>query len=209
MPDKKKDDDTKLSETEKTDLIRKLIGNQLSIAHHTEKLVFDIAKIASIIIGVIAFIGIPNMIAFQSDDLLLQVTVQTVAIGGVFYAVVCIIVITYAIYSMGGMNLNVRGSFGVSAWWYSDDELLRIMKINDDNERLKWFQKYRTKFTSNYLNCSKEELYDREELTYFSLLIRTQHQLKIARRMKRLLLFGLVGMLSFMFGVLVSGLSLI
>ena len=198
------------SEDKKRDIgyIQKLIANQLNIVHHTERYIFDIAKIASIVLGVISFVGIPNLLTFQSENIFLQIAAYGIAFMLIIYSILCVIVILYAIYSMGGINLNVTGKLDFSPWWYMDENLLEIKSIKGDNERLTWFHAYLEKFERDLLNINTEVFYKRELMTLLFLYLRNEHQLQIARRMKKILLFGIFFALGIFSGAIVFALPL-
>lgn len=172
------------------DTLRRLISNQYSVVHHTERYIFDLAKIASIVVGVISFAGVPQLLFFESENIILDAFVRGIVGAMVLYALVCLIVIIIAVWSVGGINLQLSSTFKPSLWWYSDD---RLSKLNPSKPEEQWLR-IEPVYEDIKIQISKiatEDTFEQELATLLMLYIRSDVQLRTARRMKKLLTNGL------------------
>jgi len=182
-------------------LVRELIQNQYGVTHHTERYIFDLVKISSIVLGVISFIGLPQLLSFDSTNPFLTQISRSIGIAMIIYAVVCFVVILMGIWSAGGVNLRMLGRFKPSLWWFSDE---RFSNLNAKNDRSLWeslapiYREIEEKLTKN----PDEDTFHKETMTLLFLYLRADRQLKAARRMKGLLVVGMFMALgALMFGI--------
>ena len=183
--------------------VRRLISNQYAIVHHTESYIFDIAKTASIVLGVIALVGIPQLLSFTSSNRFLFAVLRGLGAGLIAYAVICGLVILQAVSSVGGLNLKMEAGFRPSLWWYSEERFAH-MKANDQQSNEQLITQVNSEFKAETGRVQDEETFDREVLTFTLLVLRTELQLKVARRLRGLLVYGL----PFSFGALCAGVSI-
>lgn len=181
-------------------LVRDLIRNQYGIIHHTERYIFDLVKISSIVLGVISFVGIPQLLSFNSTNPFLTQISWGIGIAMSFYAVVCFVVILMGIWSAGGINLRMLGTFKPSLWWFSDE---RFSNLNAKNEKclLESLEPIHREIAEKLMKIPDEETFHMEAMTLLFLYLRANRQLKMARRMKWFLVVGL----SIAFGSLIGG----
>ncbi|MFW9889410.1 MAG: hypothetical protein ACFFER_14580 [Candidatus Thorarchaeota archaeon] len=190
----------KLSLEEKLEYVRRLISNQYGLVHQSERYIFDIAKLASIVLAAISFIGIPQMLSFESGNMILVAISRGLAAGLIPYALVCVIVIGQAIWSGGGINLNIKSGIKPSLWWYSDSRLANL-KARDSESAQKEFLKVHEEIQAEIEEKPDDMTFIDESITFSLLVLRTEHQLKTARRMKYILVAGLF----FSFGIFLAG----
>ncbi len=180
----------KLSLEDKLEFVRRLISNQYGIVHHTERYIFDIAKLASIVLAAISFVGIPQLFAFDSPNLMLTALVRGLAAGLIMYSLFCILVIAQAIWSVGGFNLDLKSGLKTSSWLYSDSRLANL-KMSDSESMVKTFMQVHEEILEKIEKKPDDMTYVEESVTLSILFLRTEKQLKVARRMKRILVAGL------------------
>ena len=170
--------------------MRRLISNQYGIVHHTESYIFDIAKLASIVLAAISFVGIPQLFAFDSPNLMMTALVRGLAAGLIMYSLFCILVIAQAIWSIGGFNLDLKSGIKASLWWYSDSRLVNL-KMSDSESTVKTFLQVHEEIQEKIEKNPDDMTYVEESVTLSFLFLRTEKQLKVARRMKKILVAGL------------------
>ena len=62
---------TKVDSSKKREQVRRRISNQYSILHHSERYIINLIKIISIIIGIVSFLGVPQFLQFQHENVFL------------------------------------------------------------------------------------------------------------------------------------------
>ena len=144
---------------------------------------------ASIVLAAISFVGIPQLFAFDSSNLILTALVRGGAAGLVMYSLVCVLIIVQAIWSIGGLNLDLKSGFKPSLWWYSDNRLASLSR--DSELRMKTVMQVHEEIQAKLEKKSDDMTFVDESVTLSSLFLRAELQLKVARRMKKILIVGI------------------
>lgn len=182
------------------ELVQKLIANQYRVFHHAQRYIFDLAKIASILLGVVSFFGIPQILSFTSDNLIIQAFVNALAVSFAVYAILCCIAVLLAVNSAGGISLRLEGDFVPSLWWFSSKKLTAMRKIKKPERLQKKFEELYKSLADKITDTNVDEKFHWDVFTLGMLYFCTQEQLDAARRIRKILVRGLM----FALGVLAS-----
>ena len=197
MPENSKEKGNEIVDTtKKLELLRNLISNQYSVLHHSEKYITDLIKIISIIIGIVSFLGIPQLLLFQHENIVIATVARSLGVAILTYAILCCCIVIYSILYIGGLNLRLSGTFKPSLWWYDDPEIMKLRKVKNPEELFKKVKRIQRSVLDE-LSKSEEETLDDETLTFTLMLLRTQEQLEAARKIRYGLVYGLFLALGF------------
>jgi len=170
-------------------LIQKLIANQYRVVHHSERLITDFAKIASIILGFASIFGLPQILL--QDWWIIPISGFTLTL--ILLSATCVIVIVYAFSKLGGWDVLYEESPSLSLWWYSDKRL-QSMKKDETGDKLVRM------IAEEILNRTRSEEEDlelkREAGTLALLYARAEEQFAASRRMKWIFVYGVILSLS-------------